>query len=457
MIKLNLQRTCSKISEYLNNNPNPLRLVELINRIPPCCWTFRFTFDGTGRTTVEIYCDHNISDNDALALLDGSLEEVFFADAIFLRQGKKYITTDTSNLLKNPPSSNQIVLRNNSHTEANSLLTLEGFSQSCTTPLEIQQNSVVCSYFFEHTWLGSPDLANSKYCIRWIVFGAEQLIQPQNRYITKLGSTDIFTTQSNLYNANSEYIGQANLHTSPLLENDAMYTMFGPLLPKQDNRLVKTLKSPHWIIEIDNQKLNQNITTGKSNTKLINELIDSVETARNSVINTDCFQLYKQKMEWKQQTKAADNLKERQERAQKGSKVIFNSNPVMLVPSNENEVIVLLSKLETLNALPFHEFTLWEYTSSIGIDAIASYQIRKVDARFMFAPIELEYYFENFFAHGHPHHQVNLVICWDFRDCKTASELHKHNEWLFEYRKAKSFTVLVLSYIPNLQVERSEK
>ena len=228
MIKLNLQRTWFEISEYLNNNPNPLRLVELINRIPPCCWTFRFTFDGTGRTTVEIYCDHNISDNDALALLDGSLEEVLYADALNLRQTGKYLTIDTSKLLKNPPSLNQIRLRNNLDTKADSLLILEGFWQSSTTPLEIQQNSVVCSYFFEHTWLGSPDLANSKYCIRWIVFGTEQLIQPQNRYITKLGSTDIFTTQSNLYNANREYIGQATLHTSPLLENNAIYTTCGP-------------------------------------------------------------------------------------------------------------------------------------------------------------------------------------------------------------------------------------
>ena len=206
------------------------------------------------------------------------------------------------------------------------------------------------------------------------------------------------------------------------------------LIQKPDNRLVKSLKSPHWIIEINNKKLKQNITKGKSNTKLINKLIDSAETTLNSVINTDCFQLYEQKMEWKRQIKAADNLKERQERAQKGSRVIFNGNPIMLVPSNENEVIVLLSKLETLNALPFHEFILWEYTSGAGIDAIASYQIRKIDARFMFVPIELEYYFENFLIHGHPHHQVNLVICWDFRNCEIVSKLHKHNEWLFEYR-----------------------
>ena len=56
----------------------------------------------------------------------------------------------------------------------------------------------------------------------------------------------------------------------------------------------------------------------------------------------------------------------------------------MLVPSNENEVLVLLSKLEALNALPFHEFILWEYTPRAGIDAIASYQIEEVRHRVIF-------------------------------------------------------------------------
>ena len=68
----------------------------------------------------------------------------------------------------------------------------------------------------------------------------------------------------------------------------------------------------------------------------------------------------------------------------------------------------------------------------------------------------MEYHFENFFDHGHPHRQVNMVICWDFRDGEVPIELHQRSEWLFEYRNSESFIVVVLSYIPNLQVERSK-
>ena len=114
---------------------------------------------------------------------------------------------------------------------------------------------------------------------------------------------------------------------------------------------------------------------------MIDELVDSVEIARISITESNSFQAYKQKIQWKQQTKSSNNLKTRQERVRTGNRVLFKGEPLMLVPSNENEVLVLLAKLEALNALPFHEFLLWEYTPRAGIDAIASYQLKEVDAQ----------------------------------------------------------------------------
>ena len=453
MTELNLRRTWYEISEYLNsNNPNPLRIVELINRVPPCNWTFKFTFDGAGRTTLEIDCDPAVSDVDALALLDGSLDEVFFADTFYLRQAGKYLTEDIAKLLKNPPSSNLITLRNLDR-KADCLLSLKGFWQSDSTPPEIQQNSTIRSYFLEHTWLGAPDFADSEYYVRWIVFATEELIHPGNRYETKLQSTDNFATQKTLYNANGDHIGEASFWTSPSLEEDEIYTIFGPLVPKPWQ--TRNHERPYWIVQIDSPKLRQAIVRGEPTTKLINELVDSVERSQVSVTSSNQFQVYKEKIRRKQQTEAANRLKQRQDRTQKSNKVIFEGKPVMLVPENENEVLALLCKLEGLHALPFHEFLLWEYTSRVGIDAIGTYQIRETDARAQFASIEVEHHFENFFDHDHPHSQVNLVICWDFRDDEAPDKLHQHSEYLFEYRNDESFIVLVLSHIPKLEIERS--
>ena len=307
----------------------------------------------------------------------------------------------------------------------------------------------------ENTWLGSSDFADSKHYIHWTVFETEQLIWPGNRYEAKLGFTDIFITQENLTNSNNVCIGQAYFHTSPSLQNNEIYTTFGPLNPKKQNWLTRNYNEPYWIVEISSESLKQAVIQGNPTTRIINELVNSVEKARISVTQSDSFQKYKHAIQRKREIKAANNLKKRQERAKTGDKVIIENKAVMLAPSNENEVLVLLSKLETLCALPFNEFILWEYTARTGIDAIASYQIEETDVQSLFVAVEIEHYFENFFDHGHPPHQVNMVICWDFRDGEVPMELHQQNEWLFEYRNDRSFTVVALSRIPNLQVERN--
>ena len=455
MIQFNLQYTCSEIFTYLGVSPNPLRIAELINRVQPSCWTFRFAFDDIGRTILQIDCDHTISDNDVLTLIDGSLKEVFFADSLSVQQTEKSLTVNICELFKNLPSSNQITLCNNSFKCTDSLLTLNGFGRSRTTPNELQNISTVRSYFSENTWLGTPDFADSTYYIRWMVFAEEYVVRPQNRYINKLGSTDYFTKQINLYNTDGIHIGHANFYTSSSLSKNELYTMFGPVHSQRENWLIKKNKDPYWIVEIGSETLKRTTIHGGHTRKLINELIDSVENARISITESTLFQEYKQKIESEQHIKSAHNLKIRQERARVGNRVLFKGEPLMLVPSNENEVLLLLAKLEALNALPFHEFFLWEYTPRAGIDAIASYQIREVEAQSMFVPIELEYHFENFDDHGHPYHQVNLVTCWDFRKAETAAKLHKHNEWLYEYRDDASFFIVVLSRIPDLQIEEN--
>ena len=64
--------------------------------------------------------------------------------------------------------------------------------------------------------------------------------------------------------------------------------------------------------------------------------------------------------------------------------------PLMLAPSNENEVLALVCKLDALEAMPFSYFRLWEYTARVGIDALASYQVRETDVMHSDAAVEIE-------------------------------------------------------------------
>ena len=192
-MELKLRRTWHEISAFVRGTrPNPLRIAEIINRFPPCNWTFRFTFDSRGRTKVAIDCEATVSDPAALENFDGTLEEIFYADIIDLRHLGRYISGDIAKLLKNRPKSNLITLRTKEARvgENYHLCVLEGFWQSSSVPPEIQNDLAVQNYFIENTWLGSPKLLSSKHFVRWIVFGTEFTIYPGSRYTRKLGTSD---------------------------------------------------------------------------------------------------------------------------------------------------------------------------------------------------------------------------------------------------------------------------
>lgn len=453
----NLRRTWYEISEYLNSDDsNPLRIIELINRVPQCNWTFRFRFDKSDRINLSIDCDFDLSDDCALELLDGSLDELLFAETVYLRHSGNFLVARTSQLIEEPPSSNCLTFTNTGE-KADSLLILAGFCMSDSIPREMQANSYSCvrRYFLENTWLGSSDSVGSDYGVSWDVLKEVEWIRPANRYERKMSSLEKFTTRIALKNSNGEHIGEASLQTSPLLEHDEIYTKFGRLVPQPRSWLSSCHDNLHWIVEIGSQELRQAIMHRAPTRKLISQLVKSVNDALADVMRTDSFRDFERELQRKQQTKAANRLKQRQRRAQLASKVIFKGEPLMLVPENENEVLALLCKLESRRALPFHEFILLEYTARVGIDAIGTYQIKETDVPAQFASIELEHYFENFLDHEHPPSLVNLLICWDFRDGEAPKELHQHcnSEYLYEYRNDHSITVVVLSNIPGLQTQ----
>ena len=453
MITRNLRRTWYDISDYCSGNPNPLRIAEIINRVSPRSWTFRFTFDGTGLTTVRIDCQPRVSDEEAVSLLDGSLQELFHTDTVHLRQADTYASADVGALLDSPDPSNRIMFGGSSR-PARSLLALEGFWRSHVALLDIQSGSMARRYFTENTWLGSPRFGTSQHTVRWKVFGTELFIGPANRYKNRLGPAPTFEAKTGLYNKANQHIGEATFRTGPLVQDNGVYTVFGPL----DAGLTTLPQRHRWIVEVRAQILEQAVARGHATAALVKELTDSLEGAVSSVTNSTQFRGYEKQLQQKRDVEAANRLRERQERTKTGRSVVVDGVRLMGIPSNENEVIVLLSKLDALRALPFYEFALLEYTAKLGIDAIGSYRIRETDVPTQLAAIELEYHYENFFDHEHPHNQVNLVVCWDFRDGERPRGLRRREGWdegLFEYRNNESFIVLALSRIARVTIKEA--
>ena len=183
----------------------------------------------------------------------------------------------------------------------------------------------------------------------------------------------------------------------------------------------------------------------------------ALQMAVQEVSRSDKFSLFMDKIESAARTRSAQALARRQDALRARTRVYYGGRELGCVPESENEVVVLLAKLEAIGGIPMPLFRLLEYTPRQGIDALGDFQLSQEAAPERLAPIEIEFYFENFLRHGHAIEQVRLIVCWGFRSASTAegASLRQQEQWLYTYTTTRySVSVLVLSGVPGL-TERS--
>ena len=455
MTRIDLRRTWHEISEKWYGDPNPLRVAETINRVNPRSWVFKFTFDGSGHLILKIDSDPPLTDQEALGLLDGTVEEAFFANTVFLRQGDQYVKANTRRLvLDDSKPDNALLLKETLLTERASLI-LEGYWFSDSTPPRLQNEQEVRSYFLENTWLGSLESSAWAYTVTWVMFGATQRITPSSRYASAL-SGPMHVDRVELVDDASMHLGAAVFQTSESLVRNTVHDEFGPLDASLPRLSSSDLRSHSWMVEVQVPSLRAATLQGLPRAGLVLEIGDALGAAFFTVIEAPAFAEYNETLRHRIEAEGAARLRKRQERARTARRVFLNREPVMLEPSNENEVLALLCKLEMADALPFVFFRLWEYTARIGIDAIASYQVLETDVPAQYATVEVEFHYENFFDHGHAPRHVNLVICWDFRDGEPPKDTRRRSDLgvgFYEYKEGGwTYVILTLSSISALTV-----
>ncbi len=91
-----------------------------------------------------------------------------------------------------------------------------------------------------------------------------------------------------------------------------------------------------------------------------------------------------------------------------------SDKPVVLArePENENDVLCILWKLESLNALPFKKFQTLGHAGT-GPDLIVHFQEDEQSNPDRYTSIEIENKFYNYTLHGHKPSQYPRVICWE--------------------------------------------
>jgi len=169
------------------------------------------------------------------------------------------------------------------------------------------------------------------------------------------------------------------------------------------------------------------------------DLWHNVQGALPDAIRRCCesenFSVFMGALERAERTRSARALAARQDALRARARLYYTGKELGCVPESENEVVVLLAKLEAIGGIPVPLFRLLEYTPRQGIDALGDFQLSEAAAPERFAPIEIEFHFENFWRHGHAVEQVRLIVCWAFRSESTGAEapFKKHEEWLYTY------------------------
>lgn len=160
-----------------------------------------------------------------------------------------------------------------------------------------------------------------------------------------------------------------------------------------------------------------------------NTYLENLQTANFEKALKECFNEFSEKQEYKEFLKKAEeenqknkriNIDKRKEELEKSDQqfVYVKSTNQLLhrLPKNEHDTLALMWKLEALKLLPFDSFISLEHTNFEGIDVIAHYRESADSHTIKYAPIEVEFIFENFYSHGHNANQVMAVICWDVDD-----------------------------------------
>lgn len=452
-----LRKTWLEIAENLDDNPQAMRIVQMINRLSPRLWTFRFSFSRAGSTDLLVDSQPPLSTDEIALTLDGFLEEAFFADEVILYGGDVAYSIPSGEVLTDPPDHNELVFRKKTSSSSMSGIEFIGFGRAKQLPSSFHRVADVARAFTFGTWLGAHRFADrTQLRVGWNLYGQTTHFVPAARARALLGTDEVFTRDLDLFDRDGGHLGSAFVGTSPRLTVHCACTDFGVidtrLLPAS-SRFVKQ-SGDRWFVEIGTSRLmNQYWEPGRS--RLIRRTVDAVDRALVAVEQEEAYCSYRADLRRKEKQRAAFALARRQHRAATVPWITYREQRLQTEPSCENEVVVLLGKLEVLGAIPFHQFQLVEYTAKRGIDALARFQIRPEDVPVALGAVEVEYCFENFLAHRHPVEQVNLVICWDFRSgAATDERLSRRTSWLYTFQDGDYlFPVLLLSRVPGVSRE----
>lgn len=175
------------------------------------------------------------------------------------------------------------------------------------------------------------------------------------------------------------------------------------------------------IVECDNMQDEMNISrSGLVDSGDVDLFRQAVSRVFDKIESSKEYLKFRGVPEERKTSAGADELetKKRNLESENQKWVVYQSSesdkPIVLCrePENENDVLCILWKLESLNALPFKRFQTLGHAGS-GPDLIVHFQEDEQSNPDRYTSIEIENKFYNYKLHGHKPSQYPRVICWE--------------------------------------------
>ena len=451
-MRLVLRRTLEEIQEH-NRRATSLNILRVVNLVPPRSWVFGLTFEADNSTNLRVRCTPDLTVEEFAEIADGRIPEVFHCG--FLQFSHDSISVEGR---IDDDRVNLVDLNEVDGTDEAGVL-FRDFALG-TLPPELARMELVSEFVYRHTWLGSEFLAKSNPSkeLVWSVYGDELRLSPDSW----IKDADYAHFRADLEVQVNNVSCQVCLF-SPMANGDirVRHSRLGSMegLPECSPRVIRELGGAGMGIEINEPATSYGSSLHLGPVSHLRSLLKSAAALVEGQVRTQQFEVFKSELVRKKVENAADKLRERQEAAKQRSFAYFGDLELGCSPRSENEVMLLMAKLEMMKCLPFRYFRLIEYTPKSGIDALAHFQIDAYSLVHQFAPIELEFHFESFIQHEHPIQQVALIVCWDFRSAATrdALDLVQGDDGLYQYTTEDgSCPVLVLSQLHAITERRPQ-
>ena len=412
-MEVHLFATIEELKHRLKFPTNELDFIRIINLISPRDWEFAFTF--SHECLILNIQTHGLYDPSIL--IKGAIASILDCQTITVQAGR-HSWQSNQPLKSGQPDSNILKLTDLGPVDSDVVrLEIHGFNKN-KLPQVLAARGELKNFLSRNTWMGSGALHKQRYKTKIQVLNTLQEFENQSEIDEEIATAASRSVPTLVIESilGSPPIGKATYKTYAERKGATFRWTNSGEIKAVDKRAWLSLDSGGWPEGEFEIAMPYSSIAPDGSFSLEGDVLRlpaALEEFANSIRSSKKFIIFREQCINYEKEQSARRIDKRKRELLNVDFVFYGKKYVYRVPSNESELVSLHQKLEGMGALPFATFASLEYTAKLGIDAIVHYKISPMEGVHQFATVEFEFVYENFFLHGHPIEQTNLIICWE--------------------------------------------